>query len=198
MSDPINELKGQWDKAKTSSEPMELNTSEIIASANKKMKSVVYSHYANILILTLTVIMISSFFYYITPFKQLLSQIGVAMMIGGLLIRITIECFSVFKSKKIDLSETAAKTNLETVKFYAYRKKIHGPITISILIVYTIGFYILTPEFSEHLTLNQVILMDSSYVLIAIILIYSIRKGIKDEMQLLNELTTFSLEFEEE
>ena len=178
MSDPINKLKSQWDKAKTSSEPKELNTSDIIASANKKMKSVVYSHYGNILILTLTAIMISYFFYYITPFEQLLSRIGVTMMIGGLLIRITIECFSVFKSKKIDLSETAAKANLETVKFYAYRKKIHGPITIIILISYTIGFYILTPEFSDHLTLNQVILMDGSYVFIAIFLVYSIRKGI--------------------
>ncbi len=198
MNDPLDSLKSKWDQAKGSSDIKPSDSSTLIASAQKKMKSVVYSHYGNILVLSLTVIMLCAFFYYITPFKDLLSHVGVAAMIGGLLIRIAIEIYSINKSKQIDLSDSAANTNASTLNFYAYRKRIHGPVTITILIAYTIGFYMLTPEFSKYLSFNQVLLMDSSYLVIAAILIFLIRKGIRDEMRLLNELTSFGEEFKEQ
>lgn len=194
MSDPIDRLKNQWDEAKSTSKVKPMDSSELIALAQKKMKGVVYSHYGNIIVLTLTLIMISSFFYYITPFQQLLSRIGVALMVGGLALRIAIEFYSIYRSKQIHLSDSTATTNDSSVKFYAYRKRIHGPITVSILIAYTVGFYMLTPEFSDYLTFNQVLLIDISYLVMAPILIYSIRKGIKDEIRLLEEWTALSNE----
>ena len=60
--------------------------------------------------------------------------------------------------------------------------------TIGILIAYTVGFYVLTPEFADYLTTTQVILMDTSYLLAAAIFGFSIRKAIKDEMRILDEL----------
>lgn len=194
MSDPLDQLKNDWNEAKSTSK-QGATASEIIVSAQKKMKSVTYSHYGNILVLTLTLIMISAFFYYITPFQDLLSKIGVALMVGGLAIRIFIELYSAGRSKQIDLSETTSNMNSASLAFYQYRKRIHGPVTITILAAYSIGFYMLSPEFSKYFTTTQMILMDGSYVVIAVVLIYVIRKGISDEMRQLKEVTELDGEF---
>lgn len=195
MTDSIDQLKNDWNKAKNTAQAASSDPSAIIASARKNMKSVTYAHFGNILVLTLTLIMISAFFFYVTPFQDVLSKIGVALMVGGLAIRIAIELYSAGRSKQIDLSESAANMNSMSVKFYAYRKYIHGPITFSILAAYTIGFYLLSPEFSKYFTTTQMLLMDGSYVIIAIILFFVIRKGVRDEMRQLKEVTELDGEF---
>ncbi|MEQ6166247.1 hypothetical protein AAOE16_03560 [Ekhidna sp. MALMAid0563] len=187
MSDPIDDLKNKWNKAKTS-EPDQASTSHLIELSKKKMRGAVKMHIGNIAVLTITLIGISAFFVYVAPLKETLSHFGIALMTGGLLIRIVIECYSIYRSSKVDFSETAIAASKKTMNFYSYRKRIHGPVTIGILIAYTVGFYVLTPEFTDYLTTTQVILMDTSYLLAAAIFGFSIRKAIKDEMRILDEL----------
>ncbi|MEO9485134.1 MAG: hypothetical protein ABJG47_16860 [Ekhidna sp.] len=196
MSDPIDSLKNKWDAVKSTPSEPKISSKELISLAKKKMKSAVMMHVGNIGVLAITLIGISAFFIYVAPLKNTLSHIGIFLMVGGLAIRIIIECYSIYRSSHVDVSESVAIANDTSLQFYNYRKRIHGPITVVILIAYTIGFYLLTPEFSDYFTTIQVILMDVSYLGAAAIFIYSIRKAIQKEMKLLDELKLLQNEFE--
>ena len=110
---------------------------------------------------------------------------GVSLMIGSISVRILIELFSIYLSTKIDLSAAAMKTNHDWLKFYQFRKRIHGPVTLIIIVLYTIGFYMLTPEFSLHFSFPVMILIDLSYIIGAIIFTWFIRNAIRKEMKYL-------------
>ena len=194
MDDELKKLKNQWKDVKSSVEKPEIEVDDIIEKAKKNKKSVLYAHYGNMLILTLTLIMITAFFYYVTSFQDLISKIGVVFMIGGLALRILIEWVSSIRSKQMDLTKHANSSMNSLLQFYQFRKKIHGPVTISIVGLYTLGFYMLTPEFSKYIDLHWMIIMDVGYVIGAIILIIFIRKGIKKEMEELAEIVQMKKE----
>lgn len=185
----MDELSKRWQKEKQHIHVQPSSVDEIIAIAQKKKKSTRYFHYGNIIILSITLVMISLFFYYVAPFKETLSRFGVLLMVGGLFVRIIIEIFSVFKFKKIRLTDDALQTTEDYVDFYEFRKKIHGPVTITIVALYCIGFYFLSPEFSLYIPMLWMVLMHVSFVLGAAFLIWQIRKGIVKEMEDLSELT---------
>lgn len=188
MDDSLNDLKNKWDEAKKAQPSQSVDPKTLIAHSQKKLKSAVNMHLGNIAILVLTLLGISSFFLFVAPFQETLSHIGIALMTGGLLLRILIEFYSIHRSTKVNLADTAVVANEETLSFHAYRKRIHGTVTIGILLAYTIGFYLLTPEFADYFTTNQVILLDVSYLGAAAIFGYSIRTAIRKEMRLLDEL----------
>lgn len=196
MSDLLDDLKNKWENARPESSERS-SSAETISLAKKKMKSVLYGHYGNIAILTITLIGISAFFVYVAPLQHTLSHVGIFLMLGGLLLRILIECYSILRSSKVDMSDATAIVNEKTLAFYAYRKRIHGPVTIGILAAYTIGFYMLTPEFANYFTTAQVVIMDISYLGAAAIFGYSIRRAIRDEMRLLGELKHLHEELKE-
>lgn len=194
MDNELKKLKNQWKDVKSSVEKPEIEVDDIIEKAKKNKKSVLYAHYGNMLILTLTLIMITAFFYYVTSFQDLISKIGVVFMIGGLALRILIEWVSSIRSKQMDLTKHANSSMNSLLQFYQFRKKIHGPVTISIVGLYTLGFYMLTPEFSKYIDLHWMVIMDVGYVIGAIILIIFIRKGIKKEMEELAEIVQMKKE----
>ncbi|MEQ9168551.1 MAG: hypothetical protein RLO12_19995, partial [Fulvivirga sp.] len=127
-------------------------------------------------------------FIYVAPLQESLSHIGMTLMIGGLVLRILIEFHSIYRSTKIDLSDTAFAVNKSYMSFYTYRKKIHGSVTAGILIAYTVGFYILLPEFGNYFTQAQLILLALSYLVAAAIFGYSIKIAIRKEVKLLKSL----------
>jgi hypothetical protein len=147
-----------------------------------------FAHFGNALVLTATVAILVFYFYYLYNFQDLLSNIGIHVMIGGLSLRIAIEIFSAMRSRRINISDTAAQSIQNSLSFYKFRKRIHGPITIIIFVAYVIGFYFLTPEFSRYLTLTWVILMDASALIIFIVLALVIRKGIRQEFKDLEKI----------
>src|SRR5690606_17074290 len=142
----MDELKNKWGQAKraaiANSTPIEV----LITKARKKRNSVTNFHYGNIVILTLTLIGISLFFIYVAPFQDTISRIGMFFMLGGLAVRIVVECFSTLKSKKIQLVNETVQTTNDALEYYAFRKKVHGAFTITIVAMYSLGFYMLTPE----------------------------------------------------
>lgn len=183
MHHDLQDLTLSWKMARQRSLPQTPSIEKILPVAQARKRNSLYFHYGNIIILLALVGLLCIFFYYFFPFREILSKTGVALMIGSLVIRIVIEIFSSVKSYRIHLNDDVWNVTGQTLDFYLFRKKIHGPVTVFLVALYTMGFYFLTPEFSKYLPLWLMILIDTSYVVGAIIIITQIRKGIKNELR---------------
>ncbi len=183
MNTDFEALQREWQKNKDDIKRDTTSMNDLFFLIQKKKKASVQFQYGNAIVLLVTLLVISAFFYYVAPVKEILSRIGAGFMIFGLLLRIIIEIVSIIKSKKIDIKNNVLETSENTITYYKFRKKIHGPITIIILVLYTIGFYMITPEFSLYFTTWQMILIDVSYVVGACVFIPIIRKSIRREIQ---------------
>lgn len=184
----MNELKEIWRSAKGNTSHVNISIDRLIEKAELKRRKTLSAHYGNIGILTLVAIMIILCFRFFFPFQEALARTGIGLMIGGLIIRIGIEMFSIMKSKKIRISDTTAQATDDTIAFYQFRKKIHGPVTLIIVVLYIIGFYMLSPEFSKHMPVNALIIMDIGFLVGALLLAWVIRSGIRQELEDLQEL----------
>ncbi|TYB69496.1 hypothetical protein ES677_13595 [Bizionia gelidisalsuginis] len=188
MSSDFKELQSKWESTKKNSELSTTNFDDLYKKIKIKEKENVFFYYSTIIILLVTLIVISIFFYYVAPVKEMLSRIGAGLMILGLVFRIVIEIRSIHKAKQINILETTLKTADNAIKFHQFRKTIHQVIAPIIIGLYTIGFYMITPEFSLYMKFWNVVLIDISYVVIGLILFFIIRKGVKKEMQKLTDI----------
>ena len=159
------------------------------------MKDTVRLQWSTIIILAITLVAISTYFIYVAQFKQTISHVGIGLMLGGLVVRILLELISIFLSGKIKLTETALRSNYTTLSYFRFRKIMNGPVTITIVLLYSIGFYMLTPEFSLYFTTQIMVLIDASYILAAAIFTWSIRLAVKKEMMILNEIILIQEDF---
>ena len=196
MKNEMDDLKQLWNNAKQAT-PSTTTAKQLIQQAAEKKKSSIYFQYGNILILTVVLLGLWVFFYRMYPFATLLSKIGTWLMLGGLALRICIEMLSVSRFGKIHVTDSALQNTSSTVSYYRFRKTIHGPVTFLIIAAYTIGYYLLMPEWSTHFRLSTMILLCCSYPVGAIILIKLIRKGIRKEMDDLKELIELQDELKE-
>lgn len=178
----MDNLQHQWKQAREAVQLPSTALEDIIVKAQQRKKSVVYFHYGNIGVLTLSLIIISLFFYFKMPMHNWLSVVGATLMMSGLALRIIIEIASSIKSHRIHLIDDLSKTNEAAISFYTFRKKIHGPVTVIIVALYVIGFYLLSAVFSTHMSSIQLLLIHSSFLIGAAFLVWQIRKGIKKEM----------------
>lgn len=188
MDNEFKNVQQKWQKQKKELEGGSSNFEQIVSTIESKRKKGLSFHYGNITILFSTLIGLFLFFYFVAPVEELLSRIGVGFMMIGILLRIVIEVFSSIKAKKINKLDTALKTTELTIDFYKFRKKIHGAITHVIFILYLVGFYMISPEFSNYFSLWQMILMDVSCIVIIAFIYIQMRKGIKNEMNILLEI----------
>ncbi len=95
---------------------------------------------------------------------------------------------SMYKANRLSIDENALTSTSKVIKFFRFRTRIHGGITLLIIALYIIGFYMLTPEFMEYLAMRWIWLMDVGFVLIAITLFYFLRKTVVKELDELREL----------
>ena len=188
MSSNFKELQNIWENSKKSLESHSTNFDGLYKKIKRKEKENFSSYYGTIIILSITLLVISLFFYYLAPVEKLLSRIGAGLMIFGLLFRIIIEIISIYKAKRINNLDSTVTTAENTIKFHQFRKLIHLIVTPIIIGLYTIGFYIITPEFSLYLKLWSVVLIDVSYLFIGVILFIIIRKQVKEEMKKLRDI----------
>lgn len=183
MKDEKDDITELWQHAKDQDQATNSPTiTEVKKLAAAKKKSARMAHYGNTAVLFLTVCMLIFYFYYLYNFQDVLSNIGINLMIGGLSVRIAIEIYSVLKSRTINIADTAAQSLQKAVAFYTFRKHIHGPVTRVIFIAYFIGFYMLTPEFSRYIAFEWMIVLDGGALIVAAFLAWVIRKGIKQEL----------------
>lgn len=196
MENKFESFQEKWKSRKQPPPPGGPGAMEMLRLARNSQRQSNSHHYWNISILSVVVVVLSWFFYYKAPMQDLISRVGIVLMIGGLLVRIAIEWISRIRNGRIRYSSATKETAAQAAKFYHWRKKIHGPVTITILILYSVGFFLLTPEFARHLPMKWVIIMDVSFVPIAIMLFFSIRSGIRKEMKQLRVLTELETELE--
>lgn len=140
-------------------------------------------------ILLFTLLFFSAFFLYVAPVKQVLSRVGMMAMLGSLTIRVILEITSMIKLQKISTLSNSKENTKDSISFHTFRVKTQSRYSPIIIGVFTLGFYLITPEFLDYLSVKMVLFMDISYVFIAIVLIYVIRKGVQKELQNLQEWT---------
>lgn len=187
MQTEFNDIQQLWEQDKTSVKIIS-DSSDIIKMAEQKKRSSTRTQLANITVLIVVVFGLLAYFVFVAKFQSTLSHVGEVLMCGSIILRIGIELASIFYAKRIDLSEAALKNNDTIHRYYNFRKKIHNSVTIAIIILYSIGFYLLTPEFASYFTLWLLVLIDLSYILAALIFSYFIRSAIVREMKALNEI----------
>jgi len=188
MNSEFNKLQNKWESNKKDIEHSNDSLNVLYSKIKEKEKENYFFYYGTITILLITLIFISLFFYNVAPVKEILSRIGVGLMISGLIFRIFIEVISIYKARQINNIDNTLKTTENTIKFHQFRKIIHKVIAPIIIILYTIGFYMITPEFSLYIEFWNLVLIDISYIIIGIILFVVIRKGVKKEMQKMTDI----------
>ncbi len=184
----LDELTALWQEAKTNAVQGIVDIASVRKAGESRKKSTLFAHYGNAAVLSGTVAVLVFFFYYLYNFQDTLSIIGYNLMIGGLVLRIIIELFSAWRSTKIKFSDTTTTSLHYLLSFLEFRKSIHGPVTIVIFISYFIGFYMLTPEFSRYISFKWLVIFDVSALFIAVMLMYFIRRGIRQEMEHLENM----------
>ncbi|MFT5250715.1 MAG: hypothetical protein ACI93P_002458 [bacterium] len=197
MNSDFNELQSKWESSKKGIELCTTNFESLYRKIKNKEKENYFFYYGTITILLATLIVISLFFYYVAPVQELLSRIGAGLMVLGLVFRIFIEIISIYKAKQINNLDTTLKTAENAINFHQFRKTIHQVIAPIIIGLYTVGFYMITPEFSLYIEFWNLVLIDISYVIIGIILFILIRKGVKKEMQKLKDIVQLKNEITE-
>lgn len=197
MSSDFKELQSKWENSKKSIAPSTCSFDDLYKKIKNKEKENYFFYYGTITILLITLIVISLFFYYVAPVKETLSRIGAGLMVLGLLFRIFIEIISIYKAKRINNLDNTLKTAENSINFHQFRKTIHKVIAPIIIGLYTIGFYLITPEFSLYMEFWNIVLIDISYIVIGIILFIIIRKGVKKEMQKLTDIVKLKNEITE-
>ncbi len=178
----MEDLKSAWKSARKTTSSTAPSTSKIIEQARAKKSSAVVAHYGNIGLLSFVAIMLTVTWYFFFPFRDLLSRVGVALMIGGLVVRIVIEIFSVAKSRKVNVSDATSKATEDTIAFFQFRRKIHGPVTLTIVALYIIGFYMLSPELSRYISTGVLVGAHASFLVGAVFVSLAARNGIRKEM----------------
>lgn len=186
MQNDMDDLVNQWKNARKDVRKTE-SIDVLIKTAEGRRKSTLAFHYGNIIALTLLVVVLILFFLFLFPFQETISRIGVGLMVGTIALRVIIEYFSSRKAAKINLADATAAATEETFHFYKFRKRIHGPVTISMVALYTIGLGLLTVEFIEHIG-YIILFFDAMYCVAGIFIIRQIRKGITQEMNDLQEI----------
>ena len=183
MNNDFKALQNSWKSSRNNIKTPTNNFNILYKKIEQKQKENFSFYYGTIIILTITLIAISLFFYYMAPVKETLSRIGAGLMITGLAFRILIEIVSVIKAKRINKLDKTLQTVDNSLNFHQFRKTIHqvySPIII--------GFYIIFPEFMLYMSVLMIWFIGISYLIMGTVLFIIIRKGVVDEMQKLRDI----------
>ena len=181
--DNFENIRSQWENRDLPPFPPS-GPKMAISKANHLKREQVISQ----LILSLTVLILTGFFFYVSAYSSGIVSLGLGMMIGSLLVRIAVEFISQVKLKKLSVMLEVTKYKNALVSYYNSRKWIHFFLTPLLFILYFIGFALLLPTFEQNLSpgfYNYVL-----YSAIFIFLFFAIFIGIqiKREMVMLKEL----------
>lgn len=183
MNNDFKALQNSWKSSRNNIKTPTNNFDILYKKIEQKQKENFSFYYGTIIILTITLIAISLFFYYMAPVKETLSRIGAGLMITGLAFRILIEIVSVIKAKRINKLDKTLQTVDNSLNFHQFRKTIHqvySPIII--------GFYIIFTEFMLYMSVLMIWFIGISYLIMGTVLFIIIRKGVVDEMQKLRDI----------
>jgi hypothetical protein len=195
MDNFLDDLKRNWKQEKARAVP-NVNAQALLGKAETFKKSSIKFQYGNVLILSITLTFYLIFFYRFLIYGTLLSKVGFIIMSVPLLIRIIAEIISISKGRNIKLYDNAFQHNDQLIRYTAFRKWMHGPVTYTIMALYTIGYYFIMVQFAELVSGWLIVTMCIAYPVVAYLIIMQVRKGIKNEMQQLYLLSEYYKEIE--
>ena len=183
MKNPFEELQSGWKNSRR-----EINTDQqkidlLISRAADKRKSNKQFYYGNIFVLVMTLVVLIVVWRQWMPVQELLSRAGIGIMICSLALRIIIEVFSMLKARAIDLVDNASDANRDRISYYRFRKVVHGPVTISLVVAYLIGLFMILPELNLYISTWLIVVFTSAFIVSGLFIIYKVRQSIKDEME---------------
>ena len=141
-------------------------------------------------ILSITVLVLIAFFFYISAYKLQATMIGLLLMIGVLIARIAIEFYSIRKLRSMNPIASASLYKQQLLKYHDNRRKVHFVITPMIVIAYCIGFYMLLPDFKANLSSGLYNYIIISGILLLFVLGLFIAKQIIQELRVLRNLNS--------
>lgn len=175
-------LKSGWDGSGSAITPPS-PADQLIAEARRFNRKSLMFQRQTLLILGSTFLVVSYFLLFYFGFRELLSHVGVGLMLGFFLLRIVLEGYSIRRGNEKEITVSAAE-GLELEKTYLQlRLRIHGFYTYLTLGAYTLGFLFLLPEFSQHISSFWMAALVSSYFIPGIILTLLIRTNVQKELR---------------
>ncbi|TDO96588.1 hypothetical protein [Flavobacterium sp. 245] len=186
----FEELQNIWEQ-QTESDTKPTAT-EIIKKAEANTKKIKRSHFWTKVILSLTSLILISYYIWVGAYRQTLFSFGLCIMITMLLVRIAIEWISTKKLESLKTDVNLIEYSKLAHQFYEWRKKIHYIFTPIIYLTYIVGFTLLLPVFKDNFSSGfYLYILISGYAFLLIFGFFMIRI-IKKEIRLLNFLKNIS------
>lgn len=164
----------------------------IIKKAEAHTKKIKRNHFWTITILSLTSIVLISYFIAVDAYKQTLFSLGLGIMIVMLILRVVLEWISVKKFNNIKTDVSLIEYSKLTHQFYQWRKKINYILTPIVYLTYIAGFSLLLPVFKENLSKGFYLYIVLSGFGFLLFFGFFMIKIIKKEIQLLDFLKNIS------
>jgi len=166
--------------------PEPTKTSEIIRMAKGRIRESHRKHFATLIILGITFIIVASYAA-ITRGQNMMFFAGIGLMLASLIVRILIEWRSSQQLRKLNVGDFTQDYLAGLKGFYEKRRKIQGRITLTLFIAYVVGFLLLIPLFKQTMSSGLFIYVLVSGPVILCVLAFFVWKKIREELQNLEE-----------
>ncbi len=176
-------LKSQWENQSAPGIP-----SNGVEQISEKMKTLRRKQWLTTVTLSMTVLILVAFFFFISAYKVPVVTLGLLLMISPLAVRIALEIFSIKAIENMDVSTNTSKFKAKIVGYYRNRIKIHFIATPFILALYITGFVLLLPSFKANLSHGFYTYIQVSSVIVLFVLGGLIANTIKKELSALKQL----------
>ena len=175
-------LKSGWKSSGSDITPPHI-PAQLISEAQRLNRESKKFQWSTLLILGSTFLMMCYFLLVYFGFRETLSHVGVAIMLGFFLLRIVLEAYSIVEGGKKEATDSAIESLEKEKKYLELRLRIHGFYTFLTLSAYTLGFLLLLPEFSKYISSFWMAALVCSYFIPGIILTLLIRKNVQKELR---------------
>lgn len=181
--DNFENIRSQWEKRDLPPSPP--SGPQMAISKARQMK---YKQTIAQIVLSVTVVILAVFFFYISAYNSGIVSLGLGLMIGSLLIRIIVEFFSKSRLRKLSVFQEVNNYKKSLISYYISRQWIHFLLTPVLFILYFTGFALLLPSFEKSLSPGFYNYIFYSSILIFLVLAIFIGVNIRREMRTLEEL----------
>lgn len=179
----FDEIQSQWNSQKSQVPPE--NGHELII---RKVNTIKKKQKLTNVILTITVLVLITFFIYITAYNNLLVTASLLLMILSLATRIAFEIRSIKMLNNLNVNNTVENFKKSMINYYKTRVQTHLIWTPLITVLYSTGFILLLPSFKANLSTGFYNYIIVSSILVLVFLGALIFTQIKKELSILKEL----------
>jgi hypothetical protein len=183
----FDDLQNLWNKQSESKGRKNILPSDIIKKAEEQTRKLKKTHIATILVLSLTIGVLVWYFVWVSAHKTGMT-LGLALMIGSLVVRVLIEWISTRKLNKVKLHQTVDAFSRQIDMFYIWRKQVHIIFTPIIYLTYVVGFIILLPLFKKYLSSGFYLYILISGIVFLSVFGFFLFRFLRKELQMLNSM----------